>query len=655
MTDEHFVSRSRTAFLERFPRLAQTDAGEEAQSSIVFEKGKAIDIVLGDRRIYGDDAQEITICQLKDFFEQPLRLVIQDFGNAGLATPLCAKMISRLLGVIREADLQMPAEQSTFLVVLGLGLGHHLTELVRTTGARWVIIVEPFSGFIEHSHHVVDWPEIFELIEQREGDIYFVTDLDPSQMTGAIARYMRKHGTPYIDGTWIFTHYPLWAFAEARKRLLGAAANMFAQCGFFEDEIVMTANAAVNFSSHPFWLINAERRHQRPETAVVVGAGPSLDEAIEKLREIRDRVVIFSAGTALRPLLRNGIIPDFHCELENGPQVLEVLQEAAKHGDLSQIKLIASASIEPGVLRLFGDQFLFFREISSPTAFFRGEFKSIRLGVPTCVNTALCVASFLGFTNFLLFGTDCGVRPGRPDHAVDTVYRDVWKMSPDIAATYPLEVEGNFGGIAMTNWVYDSCRRMLVEAIAAYGLSVINCSDGALIPGTTPKVPEAVEVGGDPIDRERLFADLKNALIAFQPGEILRSFDVTAIAKKNRALYKDLRQLIDRFDPDEPDFAGVYAAFSTFEETAGEKYAHTHLIGEGTVVALPRIAMYSGSRIADPVLRRRLYKIFLDYLRVSFDEMERDTEDLFESLRKQIEGCVDTARTPLAVDEAIAS
>ena len=45
--------------------------------------------------------------------------------------------------------------------------------------------------------------------------------------------------------------------------------------------------------------------------------------------------MLFSAGTALRPLLRNGFVPDFHCELENVLATVDALKEAGKYGDLS--------------------------------------------------------------------------------------------------------------------------------------------------------------------------------------------------------------------------------------------------------------------------------------------------------------------------------
>jgi hypothetical protein len=637
MNDESAVQRSREAFAALFPSYASAVVSEEIRSSLVFRDGVAADIGLGGRPFYGGNGRDIAAGQVKDFLERPLRLVMESFNEAGLLTPLCATLVNRLLEEMHGSEQRMPNERSTFLVVFGLGLGHHLIDLIRSTRARWIVVAEPCREFIELSPDIVDWSEIASLLGEREGALHFVTELDPVQMADGISRCIRRHGASYIDGSWVFMHYPLWAFAEARQRLLADADNMFAQCGFFEDELKMTRNAAGNFAANPFWLLNGEKRPQRYEMAVVVGAGPSLDEGIEKLKEIRDQIVLFSGGTALRPLLRHGIIPDFHCELENAPEVLEVLEEAGKHGDLSQITLIASLSLDPRIGSLFGQRIFFFRENSSGTALFKGNFRPLELAVPTCVNTALSAASFLGFTEFLLFGTDCGMRAGSLDHAEGTVYRDVWKNRPDIVRKYPIEVEGNFGGIVMTNWVLDYCRRVLAMAVARYGLSAANCSDGALIPGTTPKVPDAIEIQRKPIERERLWSDLKKSLVAFQPGELLASFDVAAVRDMNRAMFRELADIVDRFDPEFPDFVGVHAALAEFEESASRRYAEICRISEGTVVALARIAMYCGARIRDEDRRRRLNRIFLDYLREAFGEMERQSEELMG----QVQGYAD--------------
>lgn len=636
-------ARSRAAFAKRFPDFAPPGV---QQATTVRNGERPVDIAVGDRLLYRGDAQKLSGEQVAAFLGKPTRIIMQDPRPAGIISPLCATLLDRLNDVLVKGGSGLgaaPDEASTFLVIFGLGLGYHLEELIRRTRARWIIIVEPFPEFIAHSYQAIDWTSIFDLVDAANGAIHLVTDLDPAQMATSIVHRMAVYGTSYIDGTWLYVHYPLWAFGEGIKRLHDTAEHVFANMGFFEDELVMMNNATANFTGRSFNLIHAVPRRERPETAVIVGSGPSLDESMAKIKEIRERVVLFSAGTALRPLLRNGIMPDFHCELENLASTIDVLAEARNHGDLSKVRLIASATVDPRMPPMFGECFLFFRQAVSSTQIFQGGYREIELAAPTCVNTAFGVGAALGFTKFLLFGTDCGVKLGREDHAEGTVYNDIfgWKGRPDLLDRYPIQVEGNFGGIARTNWLFDASRRLIGELIAAKRLSVINCSDGALIPGAVPRVPDSLTVGGPAIDHTRLVMELRRTTIAFQPGELVRSAEFLAVGAQMRRFYRDLAALMDGFDRERADFADVYRALGDLFRAAGTKYNHTEVIPEGTVAGLARIGMYYGSRVGDPCLRRPLYGIFLDAFRQICSEMEQRTDEMFQRIGERLAACAD--------------
>jgi hypothetical protein len=637
MSRDDRAAQSQAAFAQRFPAVAEAVAAHKPQTSVAIEDGAPVDLLIGDRRIYGRDARSYAGAQVDEFMAKPMRLIMDSPTSAGLVSEVCIDLMKAIIHSLADDELSLgPISTPTFLVVFGLGLGYHLEEVIRRTGVRWVIIVEPFLEFIGHSFAAIDWQAVFDRLDGAGGGIDFVTDLDPGNMVSAIMRRVAARGTPFLDGAWVYTHYSLWAFGEARKRLHGAAEFAYVNRGFFEDEIVMMTNAVTNFASHPFSLLDAGPRRERPEPAVIVGAGPSLDESIETLHRIRDRVVLFSAGTALRPLLRRGLTPDFHCELENGPQVHEVISEARKHGDLAPITLIASATVDPRVAPMFGDALFFFRDSVSSTCILRGDHAPISGAAPTCTNAATATAVALGFTRFVLFGTDCGMRPGVPDHAEGTIYRDIekWKQHTAQSTRYPLEVEGNFGGIAMTNWIYDASRRMLTDLIAAYRLNVVNCSDGALIAGATPRVPEALIVDGPVIDRRRVFAELKRSMKRFAPSEILRGRHLEELRDQAREMYADLRLMVGGFDLQAADFAGAYEALHEFPYKVSARYGQLQSLIDGSLNALPRIGMFYGCRARDEGLRRRLFATFTDSTEAALAAMERGTDALLERLAR---------------------
>jgi hypothetical protein len=637
MTSRDRALRSRAAFARRFPETAAAVEQGTPQSSVILEGAEPADIVVGDRHIYGVNACRQSAEQVAAFLKKPLRLIMETPQSAGLVSEICVNLLRAMQDTIENSGASTiargPLSAPTFLIVFGVGLGYHLRELVRATKARWVIIVEPFTEFLRHSFAAIDWQELLDEAEAADGGVHVITELDPSRMVNLIMHEIMRRGTPYLDGTWVYTHYSIWAFAEAAKRMHGAASFAYINRGFFEDELVMMTNAVTNFCTRSFWLLDAKPRLHRPETAVIVGAGPSLDEAIETLHLIRDKVILFSAGTALRPLLRQGITPDFHCELENGGQVVEVIEEARRHGDLSSVHLIASSTVDPRVPGLFGGTTLFHRDSVSSTRILRGDHAPIGGSAPTCVNTAMAAAAHLGFTDFLLFGTDCGVRPGASDHAGGTIYQDIdkYRVTAKQRDRYPLELEGNFGGIALTDWIYDGSRRMLMDLIATYRLNVVNCSNGAVISGATPRVPEAVEIGGPVVDRAAVIAEIKRSMGHYGPGQLLRSKELSHLREMSGVMFRDLRQVLAGFTPTDPDFPGVYNAFRRFLDAAGANYGHINAIVDGSVNALSRIAMFYGCR-TDGDLRLALFARFLDEFDRVLERMERSTDALFERL-----------------------
>jgi Glycosyltransferase Maf N-terminal domain/6-hydroxymethylpterin diphosphokinase MptE-like len=638
MRDEKGVSRSRAALLENFPQIAaRIGAPGTVRTSVELENDEPIDIRVDGQRIYGGDARRFAQGQVDAYMKKPLRFTVQRLDVSGVVTSVGRKLIKTIEEGLRESRFgecsSRPTKNPTFLVVLGLGLGHHLERLVRETEARWLVVVEPFVEFLDHSCDVVDWADLVESFARRGGSIHIVNEVDPARIVAEISRIVLQRGIPYTDGSWVFTHYPFWAFNEIRDRLHEVMEHAFINRGFFEDELVMMRNAVENFAAHDFWLLEERPHLRRPEVAVVVGAGPSLDESIETLRRIRDGVVLFSAGTALRALLRNDIVPDFHCELENVPGVFDVLTETAKVGDLSQITLIAASTVDPRVAPMFGDVIFYFRDSVSSTRILAGKHREIFGTSPTCVNTAMTVGSVMGFTDFVLFGTDCGVRPGSSRHAKGTVYAEVGVFKDGNRMQGPtMELDGNFGGIVHTELVYNACRRMLIDSIRHFGLRAINCSDGAFIPGARPCVPEALEIEASTVDRGAAKSALERAMQRYRPGELLTEADFPSIRKNTEAMVADLDALLADQDEGAADFAAVYDRVIAFVAEAKNRYGRTESMISGSLQALPRIAMFYGFRVVELEGRRTLFALFITEFRAIVADMAAQIYALLDRL-----------------------
>jgi hypothetical protein len=632
------AARSREAFAKRFPQLMLSiEAVGSAEVTTVRKDGEAVDLSVDGKLVYGRDARPCAQEQVDEFMKKPLRFFMERLDLSGVVTPVGQRLMKELekefLGQETLEVSTHPTDSPTFLIVFGLGLGYHLQELTRRTQARWLILVEPMLPFFEPSFGIVDWADLLEQYRARGGDVFVIAETDPQRIVAAIATFMSRFGIPYADGSWVFTHYSFWSFAEARNRLHEAVEFSFTNRGFFEDELVMMRNATENFAAHDFRLLDGRPRLQRRETAAIVGAGPSLDSCIDAIKRYRDRLVLFSGGTALRALLRNGIVPDFHCELENVPGVYDVLMETQKVGDLSRITLISSATVDPRVPALFSDAIFYFRDSISSTQILGGKHRIIDGTSPTCVNLALNSAVVMGFTEYVLFGTDCGTRPGSLRHASGTVYSEVGVYeSGNIVQGPVMQAEGNFGGVVNTESVYDWCRRMLSAAIKHYRLNVQNCSDGALIAGARPRVPASLAVATPIVNHASFKAEITRRLQRYRAGEMLEEADFATIIEKTRNMFTDLDALLAELQDGEADFGAVYDRLVKFVAEAGARYARTESMISGSLQGLPRIAMFYGYRIDDAAKRRRFFELFMAEFRAIVAYMANEIYALFDQL-----------------------
>jgi hypothetical protein len=94
------------------------------------------------------------------------------------------------------------------------------------------------------------------------------------------------------------------------------------------------------------------------QPAIVVSAGPSLDDSLSDLAAVRDRAVVIAVDTALRPLLAAGISPDFVVSLDPSRHNAEHLLD---HRELGTTFLVAESSSHPTALETFRGRTFVFR------------------------------------------------------------------------------------------------------------------------------------------------------------------------------------------------------------------------------------------------------------------------------------------------------
>lgn len=646
MPQDGLLAQNLAALREFLPHLESLlPAYDATVSTVVFDDdGTPIDINLGKDCLYREPARAYAEKQVASYLEKPVRVLSNQPAGTGLESPLSIAFAEWMLSDLNDNAVPVrkkPVTRVGYAVILGIGLGLHLEELISRLDATHIVLIEPYAEFLRHSLSVTDWRPIAEHCQEAGKKLYVFVENKPDPLLFVLSNLIDAKGAIFLDGSYVFTHYPSWQFNEFHDRFSKSLNHYFVAKGYFEDEIKMINNTAGNFLRFESRLIERKHRVLRKEPAFLVGSGPSVEADIEVIKALRDRVVLFSCGTGMQVLLSRGIIPDFHCEMENGPEVPQVLKHVRSKYSFDGITLVASTTVNPEAVELFDEKWLFFRDTVSSEHVFARELGSIRGIAPTVANTAFVIANLWGFREIYLFGVDCGSRDPGQHHSPASIYETM----PEFTATLPpfdfdITLDGNFGGKATTNWLYDMVRRMIEAYQAVYQAKLFNCSNGALIRGATPKASRSIRFSHGPLDHAAIKDAIRRTERPFAPAEFFRQYplpDMTAVFDDLRA---EIAAMMAAARDEDDGMEAFYPRTESFFESLPGRHAGVWSTFIGSARAFPRIAYFFLVRIPDDDARRAAFARFLgEYERVML-EMVDHARDLIVGAQRQIDAAL---------------
>ena len=504
------------AFLKRtFPGI------ENEFSQCKFDPDRFIDMGEGDWDLTRNDGSHLYGCGAKTYAAEQLDRFWTDIEQSRFTLPppkdLSADRWANdcVTACLRSAVdegvqfFERRCDNSTATVVVyGVGLGQHLTDLASRSECEKAILIEPEVDLFYFSLFTFDWRTFVETMHARGGEVLILLSTPPGDAAYAIMASLNNRTPSFVDGTLFYSHYESSALNSTDREFHAKYAGQVALgLGFVEDELTMIENSARNLKGFDGYMF----RQGNPATdlpAFIVGSGPSVDQSVETIKEYRDRALIFSCGTALEMLLANGIAPDIHTNLENVPEAYDVLAKCAENHDIRGIIMFGSTTMDPRIPSLFDTTILFNRGgLSSFPVFFQGDDTIIQNIFPMVSNLALAFAREAGCRRIFLFGTDLGTRDNAVHHSKDSPY-----MHGELEYAFEnvFDVAGNFGGTVRANYVYVWSKSVMELEIAEHGRDVayFNCSDGARIEGASPLPPSDVRLEAKPGAKDRFKGDL---------------------------------------------------------------------------------------------------------------------------------------------------
>jgi hypothetical protein len=159
--------------------------------------------------------------------------------------------------------------------------------------------------------------------------------------------------------------------------------------------------------------------------AVIVGAGPSLDDNLPALAALQERAVIICADTALRPLRAGGVRP--HIVVAVDPAPLNAEHLAGLEG-LTDIWLAAEGSLDPSAFGSFeGRTFVFKVSDHEPWPWLRtaGCDRGLLRAWGSVVTSAFDLALRMGCAPIVFAGLDLSYPVRRP-YCKNTIFDRIW-------------------------------------------------------------------------------------------------------------------------------------------------------------------------------------------------------------------------------------
>lgn len=381
------------------------------------------------------------------------------------------------------------------LVIMGVGLGFHIENIINSREISSLIIFENDLDRFLTSLYTLDWRNIFSKFDVDKGhsiQLILATDDNYNAKYGMLWNELVNY-TPHFPFTTLFyNHLTDSTNKQIVNDIQDNIITFLQQWGHYDDEINQYNNARQNLLQGAKGFNPSTFKVNRNIPVAVIGAGPSLDDRIESLKLNRDKLLIISCGTTIGTLYKHGLKPDIHVELESDYIVYEAITKSTSEEYRKGITLLAAAQVNPLCLSLFDESLIFFKDSTALSQLFiNNNDDIIKSTTPTCTNAGCAVASQLGFKKIFLFGTDFGFISKDKHHASGSIYyQDEEEIS--FALTEANNFETNevvetvsIHGIKMeTKPMYFVSQRRLEECIKfahKRDMTVYNCSDGASI------------------------------------------------------------------------------------------------------------------------------------------------------------------------------
>ncbi|TCS83313.1 motility associated factor glycosyltransferase family protein [Tepidibacillus fermentans] len=229
------------------------------------------------------------------------------------------------------------------VVVYGLGCGHHIKALLRQTEESHQEI-EVWEWNLDLYKMIQEIDQLNEVFSHKRVRIFATDNRE------IILKKLQDYA---VKEFYLLIHSPsmkiipskFQKFKDIMQDYQINISNILANRDMLNEHFsINRIKAKVNYHT----LIDS----LNGVSAILVSAGPSLNKSLSYLRENIDKYIIASVGTALTPLIENGIIPDFVLITDPSEKIIEQFYQVDNE-ILTSIPLFYFGTVHPKVISFY--------------------------------------------------------------------------------------------------------------------------------------------------------------------------------------------------------------------------------------------------------------------------------------------------------------
>ena len=312
------------------------------------------------------------------------------------------------------------SDESSNYILIGLGLGYHLNDLhKRVSSQDRIIIFEKNPTLVRLAFSQNNFSEALS-----NPGVSIHINPDPSKIEQILYEdrtNLAIHGYTPIDLKPLVNlerdYYKLinLAIKQAHQKFkldinTQAAYSQKFYKNIFNNGLAITKSPGIVATKDIFPSI----------PIIIVSAGPSLDKNIGLIKSVREQILVITVATALRPLLRNGIKPDFVISIDPNEDTIKSFDIKAIPEDLW---LIYDPCIPPEICSLFNKRKIMMDSKIELAKWItdHSEKKGTLGNISSVAHAAYYLAQHMGCAPIILVGQDLSFE-GHRMHCTDSFY-----------------------------------------------------------------------------------------------------------------------------------------------------------------------------------------------------------------------------------------